>query len=117
MTAVATPPQATQDVAPVKERTLRPARTTLQVTPEELAKLERGVDYTGKIELVGRGQTHIWHREHPSEMAQVQALIDTQVKGGATVFDVTGGLENAQKVTIASPDAEDLMSVAPIVGG
>lgn len=117
MTAVATPREATKAVAAPVERTLRPARTSLLVTPEELAKLERGVDYTGKLELVGRSQTYIWHREHASEMAQVQELIDTQIKGGATVFDVTGGLDNAQKVKAAGPDTEDLMSVAPIVGG
>lgn len=106
------PPKA----VPVVEPTPVIERTNLQVTPEQLAEMKRGVDYTGKLEVTGRG-TYVWHRDRPGEMKLAQEALARAMAFGATVFDVTGGLDHAEKIRSVNPDTEELIGVAPIVGG
>lgn len=114
-TATLDAPVETQaPAAPTK--TERSPRPSIRVTGSELLAMKRGVDYTGKLEIVGKG-TFVWHRDAPSELSQARATVAEALRAGATVFDVTGGLDHATKVRDVTPDMDELLGVAPIAGG
>jgi len=113
MTAVATPETR---IAPAPAPT-HTERENPIVSGATLKTLERGVDYTGKLELVSKGTYAIWHQDFPGEVERAQAVLTDSLKAGSTAFDVSGGMDQATRVTTISPDIADLVMVAPIVGG
>lgn len=113
MTAVAKPETRAAPVAAPQHVERHDPLVPLEV----LFTLKRGEDYTGKMELVGNPHFAVWHREFAGEVQRAQAVLDAQVRTGVTVFDITGGMNNATRVNAIGADTEDLIAVAPIVGG